>query len=76
MKKAIVVTLLVIGILMICVPLILAVIATANTNVIGGAGWHTFQYHFFREISGLYFLISCAGAACAAAGAIVNLVKK
>ena len=55
MKKAIVVTLLVIGILMICVPPILAVIATANTNVIGGTGWHTFQYHFFRENNGLYF---------------------
>ncbi len=76
MKKAIVIALLVFGILMICVSLILAVVATSNTNVIGGAGWPTFQYYFFRENGGLYFWLSCAGAACITAGAIVNIVKK
>ena len=76
MKKAIIIALSVIGILMICVPLVLAVIGTADTNIIGGADWSTFQYYFFRENGGLYFLISCAGAACVAAGAIVNIVKK
>ena len=75
MKKAIVAVLLILGIALICLSLVLAIVSTSNTNIIGGADLATFQYYFFKQNSGLYFWLSCAGAACIAAGAIVNIIK-
>lgn len=76
MKKIIVITLLVLGVLLFAIPLVLAVIATANTSVIGGADLTTFSYHFFKANGGLYFLLSLTGIASLLAGTIVNVAKK
>lgn len=76
MKKIIAIALLIFGVLLFAVPLVLAVIATANTNVIGGADLATFIYHFCKANGGLYFLLSLAGIAFLVSGTIVNVVKK
>ena len=76
MKKAIVISLLILGILLICFSLVATVVQTANTSIIGGAGFPTLYYVFFSANHGLYFRLACAGIVCIASGAIVNLIKK
>ena len=76
MKKAIVIALLTLGVLLFAVPLVLAVIATVNTSVIGGADLATFNYHFFKANGGLYFLLSLTGIASLLSGTVINVVKK
>ena len=48
-KKHIATILLIIGILLLCVSIVLAIIATRNKNIIGGADFPTFAFVFFRE---------------------------
>ena len=52
------------GTVLICLGLLLAIIATANRNIIGGADLPTFFYVFSREKNGLYQTLSLLGALC------------
>lgn len=76
MKKAIVISLLILGFLLLCFSLVATIVQTANTSIIGGAGFPTLYYVFFRANHGLYFWLACAGIVCIEVGAIVNLIKK
>jgi len=76
MKKAMIISLLILGILLVCFSLVTTVVQSANTSIIGGAGFPTLYYVFFQANHGLYFWLTCAGIACIASGAIVNLIKK
>lgn len=74
-KKPIVLSLLVAGIVLLCLSLALAVVATANKNIIGGADWPTFTYVFFHENRGIYSTLACCGV-LAIVAAVAGLRKK
>ncbi len=74
-KKHIATILLVIGILLLCLSIVLAVIATGNKNIIGGAGFPTFVFVFFRENKGLYSTLAFCGIVSLIASAIIRLRK-
>lgn len=69
-------SLLVLGIILVCVAVILSVIATNEKDIIGGAGFHTFVFVFFQEHSGLYSLLAVLGVASIAASIITHILKK
>lgn len=50
-RKWIVIALLLIGIALLCVPVVLAIRETGNTDIIGGAGLHSFPFIFFSPAS-------------------------
>ena len=60
-KNPIVIALFTAGIVLICLSVVLAVVATAGKNVIGGADWPTFTYVFFYERRGLYSALAFGG---------------
>ena len=64
------------GIIMIGLALALVGAETAETDIIGGAGWPTFSLVWRRGQGGLYGYMTIAGIALLAAGVIVGLVKK
>ena len=74
-KKYIATVLLIIGILLLCVSIVLAVIATGNKNIIGGADFSTFAFVFFRESKGIYSALACLGIISLIASVIVRLRK-
>ena len=74
-KKHIATILLVIGILLLCLSIVLAVIATGNKNIIGGADFPTFVFVFFRENKGLYSTLAFCGIVLLIASAIIRLRK-
>ena len=74
-KKHIATILLVIGILLLCLSIVLAVIATGNKNIIGGADFPTFVFVFFRENKGLYSTLAFCGIVSLIASAIIRLRK-
>lgn len=74
-KKHIAAILLVIGIVLICLSIALAVIATGNKNIIGGADFPTFVFVFFRENKGLYSILAFCGIISLVASVIVRLRK-
>ena len=74
-KKHIATILLVIGILLLCLSIVLAVIATGNKNIIGGADFPTFVFVFFRENKGLYSTLAFCGIVSLVASAIIRLRK-
>ena len=49
MNKKLPFSLLIIGILLIIASVITAALSMANVNVIGGAGWPTFVFHFGKN---------------------------
>ena len=51
------------GIALIIISVVLAIIATANIDIIGGADFSTFRFVFFRQNKGLYSTISFVGIA-------------
>ena len=75
-KKHISTILLVTGILLLCFSIVLAVIATGNKNIIGGADLPTFVFVFFRENNGLYSTLAFCGIVSLVASAIVRLQKR
>ncbi|MBQ4563246.1 MAG: hypothetical protein IJA58_02055 [Lachnospiraceae bacterium] len=75
-KKPIVITLLIVGIALVCLSLILAVVATANKDIIGGADWPTFTYVFFYENRGMYSTLACCGVISVIVAAVVGVRKK
>ena len=74
-KKHITTILLVTGILLLCFSIVLAVIATGNKNIIGGADFPTFVFVFFRENKGLYSTLAFCGIVSLVASAIIRLRK-
>lgn len=75
-KKHIVIILLIIGILLLLIPIILAIMETVNTNIIGGADFSTFRYVFFSKHSRLYSRIAFGGIASIIASIVIGTVKK
>ena len=73
-KKPIVIA--AIGIVLVCLSLILAAIATANKNIIGGADLPTFTYVFFYENRGMYSTLACCGVLSIIVAVVVGLRKK
>lgn len=53
--------LLMLGIILLCVAVVLSVIVTSGKDIIGGVDFHTFVFVFFREHSGIYFLLAVFG---------------
>ena len=74
-KKHIATLLLIIGILLLCVSIVLAIIATSNKNIIGGADFPTFAFVFFLENKGIYSTFACLGIISLIASVIVRLRK-
>ena len=74
-KKHIATILLIIGILLLCVSIVLAVIETRNKDTIGGADFPTFVFVFFRENKGIYFALACLGIISLIASVIVRTRK-
>ena len=64
------------GIILVCVAIILSVIATNEKNIIGGADFHTFVFVFFREHSGVHFLLALLGVASIVASVITRILKR
>ncbi len=75
-KKHIVVFLLAIGVVLLCLSIIFAVIATGNKNIIGGADLPTFLFVFYYEKRGLYSTLAFLGISAMIASAVVGMVKK
>ena len=74
-KKHIATILLIIGILLLCVSIVLAVIETRNRDTIGGADFPTFVFVLFRENKGIYFTLACLGVISLIASVIVRSRK-
>ena len=74
-KKYIFVLLLVVGIVLAFTGIILAVIATGNKDIIGGADFSTFNFVFKYENQGLYSTLTFWGFVAIIA-AIVGMVMK
>ena len=74
-KKHISIILLVIGIVLLCSSIVLAVIATENKNIIGGVDFPTFVFVFFRENKGLYSTIAFCGIVALISSVVVKLRK-
>ena len=69
MKRKIVANILItFGIILMCVAVAL--------SVIGGADFHTFAFVFFRESSGIYFLLAVFGVVSIAASVIIRLLNR
>ena len=75
-KKHIVIILLIIGILLLLIPIILAIMETANTNIIGGADFSTFRYVFFSKHRRLYSRLAFGGIISIILSIVIGIVKK
>jgi hypothetical protein len=75
-KNRIVIALFIVGIVLICLSFVLAVVATANENIIGGADWPTFTYGFFYDKRGMYSTLAFCGVIAIIVAVVVGLRKK
>lgn len=75
-KKPIVIALFIVGLVLICLSVALAVIATANKNIIGGADLPTFTYVFFYENRSMYSTLAFCGVVSIIVSVVVGLRKK
>lgn len=75
-KKHIAITLLIIGITLICLSIVLAVIATGNKSIIGGADIPTLCFVFFYEHRGLYSTLAFFGVVAIVTSAVVAILNK
>ena len=75
-KKIMVTVLLVAGIILLCTSIILAAIATANKNIIGGADLSTFLFVFSHQNGGIYSLLSFFGIICIVTAAVTGFLNK
>lgn len=74
-KKHIANILLIIGILLLCISIVFAIIATRNKNIIGGADFPTFVFVFFRENKGIYSILAYLGIISLIVSVIVRLQR-
>ena len=75
-KKYIVLSLLAFGVILLCVSTVLAIIATGNKNIIGGADLPTFLFVFSNENGGLYSKLAFWGVTAIIAAIIGMVIKK
>ena len=75
-KNRIVIALFIVGIAFMCLSVVLAVVATANKNIIGGADWPTFVYVFSHENRGIYSTLACCGVIAIVVSVVMGLKKK
>lgn len=75
-KKFIFVSLLTIGVALLCISIVFTIISTGSRNIIGGADLHTFLFVFFHEKSGLYSTLAFLGIGAIIASVIVGVVRK
>ena len=77
MKRRIVTNLfLALGIILICVAVVFSIFATSEKDIIGGADFHTFVFVFFREDSGIYFLLALLGVISMVVSAVTRILNK
>lgn len=65
-----------IGVVLVCISVILAIIATGDKNIIGGSDLPTFLFLFFHEKRGLYSALAFLGFSAIIASVVVGAVKK
>ncbi len=75
-KKHIAMILLFVGIILVCSSVVLAVVATSNKNIIGGADWPTFQFVYFYEKRGLYSTLTFLGITAIIVSIVMGVFKK
>ena len=75
-KKHFTVIFLVIGLILICLSIILAIIATVNKDIIGGADFSTFVLVFLRGNRGLYSILVSCGIISLVTSAVLGLWKR
>ena len=75
-KKHIVTLLLIVGIILLCISIVLAVLATGSKNIIGGADLATFLFVFFYEKNGLYASLAFWGFAVMITALVVGIKKR
>ena len=66
----------ILGALFVCTSLILAVVETNNTAIIGGSGMYTFTYVFHRGAGRLYFTMTFLGVIAIVASFIMKSQNK
>ena len=75
-KKHFTVIFLVIGLILICLSIILAIIAIVNKDIIGGADFSTFVLVFLRGNRGLYSVLASCGIISLVTSAVLGLWKR
>ena len=75
-KKHFTVIFLIIGLILISLSIILAIIATVNKDIIGGAGFSTFVLVFLRGNRGLYSVLASCGIISLVTSAVLGLWKR
>ena len=75
-KKYIVIFLIALGIALLMVSVVLAAMAAAGKNIIGGADLPTFLFVFVSEKGGLYSTLASIGLAAIIASIVAELCKK
>ena len=75
-KKHFTVIFLVIGLILISLSIILAIIATVNKDIIGGADFSTFVLVFLRGNRGLYSVLASCGIISLVTSAVLGLWKR
>lgn len=74
-KKYFTVIFLIIGLILICLSIILAIIATVNKDIIGGSDFSTFVLVFLRGKRGLYSILASCGIVSLVTSAVIGLQK-
>ena len=70
-KRMIVIALLAVGILLFCISVILAILETAQVDMIGGVDVSTFMFVFFNKYKGVYSMFSMVGIICILIGTAI-----
>ena len=74
-KKYFTAIFLAVGLILICLSIILAIIATVNKDIIGGADFSTFLLVFSRGKGGLYSILVSCGIISLVISAVIGLWK-
>ena len=75
-KKYLSIVFLIIGLILISLSIILAIIATVNKDIIGGADFSTFVLVFLRGNRGLYSVLASCGIISLVTSAVLGLWKR
>ena len=74
-KKYLSIVFLIIGLILISLSIILAIIATVNKDIIGGADFPTLVLVFLRGKRGLYSILASCGIISLVTSAVIGLWK-
>ena len=75
-KKYLSIVFLIIGLILISLSIILAIIATVNKDIIGGADFSTFVLVLLRGNRGLYSVLASCGIISLVTSAVLGLWKR